>query len=79
MRNLPILLLSLALFACGGGESDDSSAAAVETVDESPQTVGADVADTMQDAMDKAANVGELLDEQKAAIDEALDEAEAVD
>ena len=77
MKHLLILLASTALFACSGGDSGDPAEETVETVEESAETVGADIADSMQEAMDKAAAVGDKLEEHKDAIDEAVDEAAA--
>jgi ABC-type glycerol-3-phosphate transport system substrate-binding protein len=76
MKHLLVLLASLALFACSGGDSGGSAEEAVETVEEPAETVGADVAHSMQDAMDKAAAVGDTMEEHKDAIDEAVEEAD---
>jgi hypothetical protein len=73
MKHLLILIASMALFACSGG---DSGAATEETVEEAADTVGADIAETMQGTMDEAAAVGEKMQEHKDAIDDAIEEAE---
>jgi len=68
MKHLQILFLSLALSACGGS-SDEAAESTANPIDET--------ADAMHDALDKAENVGAILEEQKKAIDDALEEAEA--
>jgi len=67
MKHLLILSASSILFACGGGDSSEGRAA--NPIDEK--------ADELHDALDKAENVGAILEEQKKAIDDALEEAEA--
>ena len=76
MKHLLILLTSLALFACGGDDTSGSTEKVVETDEETVETVGADVANSMQDAMDKAAAVGDTMEEHKNAVDEAVEEAD---
>jgi hypothetical protein len=63
-----VLAISLVLLGCGG-ESGDSEEASAETA-------GAEIADTLNDAQDAAANVEVLLDDAKADVDAALEEAE---
>ena len=48
----------------------------METDEETAETVGADVADSMQGAMEKAAAVGDTMEEHKDAVDEAVEEAD---
>ena len=69
MKNLTILFASLILFACGGSDSAEDSMA--NPIDET--------AEAMHDALDKANEVEAILEEQKQAIDQALEEAEATD
>jgi hypothetical protein len=60
-----ILLASLALFGCGDNSADSTE-----------KTVGEEVADDMQDAMQEAENVGVLLQENKDAMDQAIEDAD---
>ncbi len=76
MKHVLILLASLAMFACGGGDTGDAAEEAAEVVEEAPETVGKDVADTMQDAMRRAEDVGAVLEQNKADIDAAVEDAE---
>ena len=72
MKHLTILFASSLLFACGSGDSSDSSDSsegrAANPIDEK--------ADSLHDAMDKAHEVDAILEGQKNAIDDALEEAE---
>jgi hypothetical protein len=63
-----VLAISLFLVGCGGesGDADEASA----------ETAGAEIADTLNDAQDAAADVEVLLDEAKTDIDTAIEEAE---
>ena len=63
-----VLIASLFLLGCGGGESGDSA----ETADEGEDVIGA----TYHDALDKANAVEAMIEQDKADIDAALDEAE---
>lgn len=76
MKHVLILLASLAMFACGGGDTDDAAEEAAEVVEEATETVGKDVADTMHDAMRRAEDVGAVLEQNKADIDAAVEDAE---
>jgi len=73
MKQLLILLTSLTFFGCSGGDTGD---AAEEAVEEATATVGKDVADTYQGAMQRAEDVGAILEQEKADVDAALEEAE---
>lgn len=64
-----ILATSLFIVGCSGSESGDASEA------DEPKTVGADVAETLNDAQQAAKDVEALLGEKKEAIDEELDKA----
>jgi len=66
MKYLTILFASVFLFACGGGDSSEDRTA--NPIDET--------ADSMHSALDKAENVGAVLEEQKKSIDDALEEAD---
>ncbi len=68
MKILTMLALALTLVACG---SDDSKEA-----EEAAPTVGKEIADDYNRAMDQARAVEEQAMEQKRKIDEALKEAE---
>ena len=63
-----ILIASLFLMGCSGGESDDSA----ETVDEGAE----DIAGAYHDALDKAANVEAIIEQEKVDLDAALEIAE---
>jgi len=67
MKNLAILMASGVLAACGGSD---------QAADEKPQNPVTEKADQLHDSIDKAHEVEGLLEDQKSAIDEALDEAE---
>jgi hypothetical protein len=66
MRHFLMLFASSLLFACGGGDSSEEKTA--NPIDET--------AESMHNALDKAENVGAVLEEQKKSIDDALDEAD---
>ncbi len=68
MKILTMLVIALTLVACG---SDDS----VE-VEEAAPTIGKEIADDYNRAMDQARAVEEQAMEQKRKIDEALKQAE---
>ena len=76
MKQLLILLASLALFACGGGDAGDTADDAAEIVEEAAETEGEEIADAMHDAMDKAKDVEAILADGKEATDDAIEEAE---
>ena len=64
-----VLAISLFLLGCSGGESGCSS----ESADKS---AGAEVADTLNEAQDAAANVENVLEDAKVDIDAAVEAAE---
>jgi len=66
MKNLTILFASLILLACGGSDSPEDRTA--NPIDEA--------AGSMHGALDKADEVEAILEEQKQAIDDALEEAD---
>ncbi len=68
MKFLPMLAIALMLVACGSDKSD-------EAVEAEP-TVGKEIADDYNRAMDKARAVEEQAMQQKQKIDEALKQAE---
>ena len=70
------MLASLALFACGGGDTGDTADDAAEIVEEAAETEGEEIADAMHDAMDKAKGVEAILVDGKEATDAAIEEAE---
>jgi ABC-type transporter Mla subunit MlaD len=83
MKQLLIMLASLALFACGGsdsgGSASDAADSAVEAAEEAADSAGNaidEAAAAMHGAIDKAEGVGQVLEDNKDAIDEALDDAE---
>ena len=65
-----IVLASLALVACGSSDNDASDDTS------SGDTVGAEIAEDFNNAMDKARNVEDLLQESKDNTDAALAEAD---
>jgi len=64
-----ILAISLFVFGCGGGESGGSDEAAAEST-------GKEVADTLIEAQDAAANVENVLQDAKGDVDAAVEAAE---
>ena len=65
MKILIMLAITLTLLACGSDESEETE-----------PTVGKEIADHYNRAMDKAREVEDQVMEQKQKIDEALQEAE---
>lgn len=63
-----VLFASLFLLGCSGGESDDSA----DTVDEGAE----DIAGAYHDALDRAEEVEAIIEQEKADLDAALEEAE---
>ena len=63
-----VLIASLFLLGCSGGESDDSA----ETADEGAE----DIAGAYHDALDRADEVEAIIEQEKADLDAALEEAE---
>jgi hypothetical protein len=68
MKFITTLAIALMLVACGSDKSD-------EAVEAEP-TVGKEIADDYNRAMDKARAVEEQAMQQKQKIDEALEQAE---
>ncbi len=68
MKFMTMLAIALMLVACGSDKSD-------EAVEAEP-TVGKEIADDYNRAMDKARAVEEQAMQQKQKIDEALEQAE---
>jgi hypothetical protein len=68
MKIFALLPLMLALAACGSGSSDAAN--------QREETVGTEIANDYNRAMDKARNVESLSFEQKDRMDAALEEAE---
>lgn len=64
MKALSLLVLFTVLFACGGGEPVEPA-----------ETVGQEIADGYNAALDKAREVEQLAIEQKERLDAALDAA----
>ncbi len=73
MKILTMIVLALALVACGSDESADD---ATEVVEERAPTVGKVIADDYNRAMDRARAVEDKVMEHKRKIDAALNEAE---
>jgi outer membrane lipoprotein-sorting protein len=65
MKALILFALSLLMFACSSGESDSRD-----------ETIGKEIADDYNAAMNKAENVEALMQEQKEKMDEALKNAQ---
>ena len=63
-----ILIASLFLLGCSGGDPDDSA----ETVDEGAE----DIAGAYHDALDKAADVEASIEQEKVDLDAAIEAAE---
>ncbi len=68
MKFMTMLAIALMLVACGSDKSDE--------VVEAEPTVGKEIADDYNRAMDKARAVEEQAMQQKQRIDEALEQAE---
>ena len=66
MKILTMVAIALALVACGSDEAEEAE-----------PTVGQEIADDYNRAMDKAREVEDQVMEQKQKIDDALKEAEA--
>ena len=73
-----ILTMTLLLFGCSGGQSGDGGEAkeAADAAEREAATVGAEVADVLNDAQQSAADVEMILQENKDKLDEELDRAE---
>jgi hypothetical protein len=65
MKSLLVLALSLLMLGCSSGESDSRD-----------ETIGKEIADDYNRALDKAENVEALMQEQKEKMDEALKNAQ---
>ena len=63
-----LLITSLFLLGCSGGESGDSD----ETTDEGVE----DIAGAYHDALDKAADVEAIIEQEKVDLDAAVEAAE---
>ena len=74
MRTL-LLLACLTLVACGSSDNDSSDNGSSDE-NSSGDTVGAEIAEDFNNAMDKAQNVEDLLQESKENLDEALEDSE---
>ncbi len=72
MKIVTVLALALTLVACGS----DEAAEAEPSVEAAP-TVGKEIADNYNRALDKARDVENQVMEQRRKIDEALNDAEA--
>ena len=66
-----VLLVSLFILGCGSDEQAKSDA-----VDDSIESAGKAAADALIGAQDAAKAVGDVLQEKKDEVDEALEEAE---
>lgn len=72
-----ILTISLFILGCGSGESDGVDAMSTEEVpEETADTVGEEISDTLHAAEDAARDVGDELQKAKDNVDDAVDEAE---
>jgi len=65
MKILLVLAMSLLAYGCSSDDSDTRE-----------ETIGKEIADEYNAAMDKAQNVEDLMQEQKDKMDEALKEAQ---
>jgi len=68
MKILLTVILSISLFACSSDQPDE--------LEERAETIGKEIADDYNSALDRAKEVESKLQEQKDAIDKALEEAE---
>jgi len=68
-----LLAASLAFVACGGSSGDESSDS------DSNDTVGAEIAEDYNKAMDKAKDVERILQEQQKKLDDAVEGVEEDD
>jgi len=68
MKSLLVVILSMFIFACSSDEPDK--------LEERAETIGKEIADDYNQALDRAKEVELKLQEQKDAIDKALEEAE---
>lgn len=79
MKHLMILLASLAMFACSGGDADRSAEEAADAAIDATEGPSANVieeaAEAMHTAIDKAEGVEDAIMESVEALDEAIEEA----
>ncbi len=68
MKILLAVILSMLVFACSSDEPEE--------LEERAETIGKEIADDYNQALDRAKEVELKLQEQKEAIDKALEEAE---
>jgi len=68
MRTLLAVILSMFVLACSSDKPEE--------VEERTETIGKEIADNYNQALDRAKDVEAKLQEQKEAIDKALQEAE---
>ena len=73
MKALITVVFTLMLYACGSGSSDEPGDSRNSGRQE---TVGTEIANDYNNAMDKARNVENLTLEQKNRLDAALEESE---
>lgn len=74
-----ILTLTLLILGCGGQSGDSAGGDTKQSADAAERdaaTVGAEVADVLNDAQQSAADVEAVLQENKDRLDEELDRAE---
>lgn len=72
MKHLLILWASLALFACGGGDSPSSAEDAMDSAGEAMEEAATEAGDEMDDAAESA---GDMVDETEEAAGDMTDEA----